>query len=266
MKLYKFWVKQTGKLTVDNYTFDAQFYGKSDSSVEDAKRDAGEQAKAVQRRIDGKAESRESYDVPIREEIVHRIDDRNLITRNRYGALVLNTENVMFVDIDKPRFGFFETLFNKPSGSAKEQMVAMVEKRAAKSAYRNLGFRLYETQAGVRVIVQGFKTSPVDKNVMKLMADFNADPLYALLCEKQQCYRARLTPKPSRIKCKAQKLIFPRTEAEETAHRAWVERYEQCAHGFSVCKHIKDLGRFREESVIRYHDTQTGAREPRPLA
>ncbi|MBN2340432.1 MAG: hypothetical protein JXX29_01075 [Deltaproteobacteria bacterium] len=255
-----------GKLRVDGNAFDALFYGKSNSSEADARHDAGEQAKRVQARIDGTGEPKESYDVPIREEIVHRIDDRNLITRNRYGALVLNTEDLLFIDIDKPKFGFFEALLGKAKGTTKEQITRMVEARAAKSAYRHLSFRLYETNVGVRVIVQGMQASPVSKQVMTLMRDFNTDPLYAMLCEKQQCYRARLTPKPSRIKCNTPRVIFPRSETEQRTHQEWVRTYEQLSQSAAVCRHIKDIGRFRENRTIRYHDEQTRCAKNLPLA
>ena len=41
-----------------------------------------------------------SYYALIREEIIQEIDDQNVISRNHYGAEVLNSENVVFVDCD----------------------------------------------------------------------------------------------------------------------------------------------------------------------
>ena len=267
MKIYQYWVQQPGTLTINGQVVEAVFYGKSNQSEVDARSDATAQMHAVQKRIDGHHRaSEEKYDVPIREEIVHRIDNRNLVTRNRYGALVLNSEDLLFIDIDKPSFGFFQRLFGTPKGTAKEQIVAMVRKKAEKGAYRNMGFRLYETKVGIRMIVQGMKSMPVDKSVMKLMANFNADPLYTHLCEKQQCYRARLTPKPTRIKCITPRVRIPRTDEEQRAIESWIERYSQLSEPFAVCKHICDIGHFRDNTITRYHDDQTRARKNLPLA
>ena len=267
MKLYNYWVRHSGKLVIDGQPVDATFYGKSNTSEDDAHRDATNKESAVQRRIDqGNTANRESYDVPIREEIVTRLDGRNVVTRNRYGAMVLNSEDLLFVDIDHPRFGFFRKLFRKPKGTVKEQIVEMVMEKASKSEYRNIGIRIYETRKGVRLIIQGIQSLPVDGKVMALMADFNADDLYATLCIKQQCYRARLTPKPSRIKCKTPRVPFPRSEAEQKNLDMWIEDYNKCAAGFAVCKHIRDIGRFRENTAVRFHDSQTNSTEALPLA
>lgn len=84
-------------------------------SQEDAQAKADERARDALRWIlDGsklaRREMKEAYGgesgLPIREEIISRHGDV-VITRNSYGALCLNTPNVMFVDVDfddRPRF------------------------------------------------------------------------------------------------------------------------------------------------------------------
>src|SRR5436853_4292927 len=39
-------------------------------------------------------------DRPLREEVVESLGDRAAITRNRHGALVLNTSRLLFLDVD----------------------------------------------------------------------------------------------------------------------------------------------------------------------
>ena len=84
-------------------------FGWSDTSHADAQANADVRAreaiariargeKTVERR-DLKCAYNGSEGVPIREEIVDRYGD-TVITRNGYGALCLNTPNVLFADID----------------------------------------------------------------------------------------------------------------------------------------------------------------------
>jgi hypothetical protein len=82
-------------------------FGWSDVSQEAAQAHADERARdAFERVLAGeplrRREPKEPYDVeglPIREEIVERHGE-SIVTRNSYGALCLNTPDVMFTDID----------------------------------------------------------------------------------------------------------------------------------------------------------------------
>ncbi len=268
MKLYKHWVKETGTLLIGGQIEKASFYGKSNISPEDARRDAASQCKVIQAKINGEGMGKGEYEVAIREEIVRRLNDHNLVTRNRYGAQVLNSEDVFFVDMDEPpQKGFLRSLFGGGTkGSPKEQILVAARAQASKSKYRTMGFRLYETSAGIRMIVQGHGFDCGNQAAMKLMRDYNADPLYALLCAKQACFRARLTPKPYRMKCKGHRVVFPRTPQQDDEMTRWLETYESMSQNFSVCKHVTDLGPFRETEAVRYHDQVTGAKQQKPLA
>src|SRR5690606_8392641 len=74
---------------------------------------------------------------------------------------------------------------------------------------RGLGYRIYETHNGYRVIVTGREMAPADPAVQAMCRAMNCDALYVKLCLKQDCFRARLTPKPSRIRQRAIRLRFP---------------------------------------------------------
>lgn len=83
-------------------------FGWSDTSLEDAQTQADARAReALDRILAGdnlqRREPKVAYNgaegVPIREEIVARHGEA-IITRNLYGALCLNTPNVLFVDVD----------------------------------------------------------------------------------------------------------------------------------------------------------------------
>ena len=98
------------------------------------------------------------------------------------------------------------------------------------------------------------------------MDEFNCDPLYALLCNKQGCYRARLTPKPSRMKLKGYKVKYPR-EGDDSEFQSWVSEYENMSRSFSVCKLIEQVGAsYSMNDVVMLHDDVTGVSYPQRLA
>src|SRR5215510_4757969 len=103
MKIYKYWTSEKQKILIDGVAQEVKCYGGSNISMEDARLRAREKADKIQRKIAGERHLFDKYEVEIREELLRIIDDHSAITRNRYGAQVLNTENTMILDIDKPR-------------------------------------------------------------------------------------------------------------------------------------------------------------------
>jgi hypothetical protein len=91
-------------------------YGGSNISVEDAQVRAKEKAEKVKRKIKGEKHLFDEYEAEIREEILQIIDNHSAITRNRYGAQVLNVEKILILDIDKPKTSFGD-LFRKKVGT-----------------------------------------------------------------------------------------------------------------------------------------------------
>jgi hypothetical protein len=264
MKIYKYWTIEKQKIRVDGAEQEVKCYGGSNISVEDARRNAKEKAEKIERKIAGEKHLFDEYEAEIREELLQIIDDHSAITRNRYGAQVLNTENLMFMDIDNPKAsgGLFKRKDTRPP---KEQIFDMV-KNLATTKYKDFGFRLYETFQGARVIVLGRDFDPRDRETKKMMDDFNCDPLYTMLCIRQGCYRARLTPKPHRIKVRGYKVKYPR-ETEDDEFQRWLSEYESVSRSFSVCKLIEQVGRGESmNEVVRLHDDVTGIAYPQQLA
>jgi hypothetical protein len=264
MKIYKYWTVEKQKIIIDGAEQEVTCYGGSNISVEDARGKAKEKAQKIQRKIAGERHLFEDYESEIREEILQTVDEHSVITRNRYGARVLNVEKLMILDIDKPKptGGLFKKKDTRPP---KEQIFEMV-KNLATTKYKDLGFRIYETYQGARVIVLGREFDPRDGATKKMMDEFNCDPLYTLLCVKQGCYRARLTPKPSRMKLKGYKVKYPREGDDSEFHR-WVSEYENMSRNFSVCKLVEQVGTMvSTNDVVRLHDDVTGVGYPQRLA
>lgn len=266
MKFYSYWVKETAILQVNGEPQKSTCFGGSNISLEDARLNAREKLQKVQARINGAPVQVEEYQVSIREEIIHVIDNQNIITRNRYGALILNSENTCFVDIDEPKLSFWQSLFGRGKLSKKELIIRMIENKAAKPPLDALNYRIYETHSGIRLIISGKPLPPSSAESKTLLKTFNSDWLYQILCAKQDCYRARLTPKPYRIKCKAHRVIFPRDEEQQSQLELWVKTYEQHAAKFGVCKFVKQIGDEIPNKIIKLHDSETGAYKSIKLA
>src|SRR5215510_6336663 len=160
MKLYKYWTLEKQRILIDGAEQEVKCYGGSNISLEEARQKAREKAEKIQRKIAGERHLFDEYEVEIREELLRIIDDHSAITRNRYGAQVLNTENMLILDIDqpKPSGGLFKKKDTRPP---KDQIFEMVKNLAA-TKYRDLAFRLYETYQGARVIVLGRDFDPRD--------------------------------------------------------------------------------------------------------
>ena len=265
MKLYKYWTVEKRKITIDGAEQVINCYGGSNISVEEAQLRAREKAEKIQRKIAGEKHVFDRYEAEIREEILQMIDDHSVITRNRYGAQVLNAENLLILDIDKPKAtgGLFKKKDTRPP---KEQIFDMVRNLAASAKYKDYGFRTYETYQGARVMVLGKSFDPRNIETKKMMDEFNCDPLYTTLCNKQGCFRARLTPKPYRMKMRPYKVNFPRDDVD-TEFQHWLAQYESESRNFRVCKFIDQVGATQSmNDVVRLHDEITGVGYPQKLA
>lgn len=268
MKIYKYWTVEKQRILIDGAQQEVTVYGGSNLSVEDARRVAQEKARKIERKIAGEKHLFEDYEAEIREELLQTVDDGAAITRNRYGARVLNVEKLMILDIDKPKSsgGGLAGLFKKKDPRPPKEQIFDMVKTLATTKYTNLGFRIYETYQGARVIVLGRDFDPRDSDTKKMMDEFNCDPLYTLLCVKQGCYRARLTPKPSRMKFRGYKVKYPR-EGDEDEFQRWVSEYERMSRDFSVCKLIEQVGASHSlPEVVRLHDDAAGVGYPQRLA
>lgn len=265
MKLFKFWTWEKANIVIDGEPREIHVWGGSNVSIEEAKIRAQEKAALIQNKIDGDRDAFSDYEADIREEILKVIDDKTIISRNRYGAQVLNVESLMILDIDKPKFEL-ASLFKRGPKNPKDKIFEMVRKLAVSPKYNMYGFRIYETFAGARVIVLGRDFDPQGDAAREMMREFNTDPLYALLCAKQNCYRARLTPKPARMKMKGYRVKYPREE-DEAQFQNWLKDYEYKSRNFSVCKFVEQVGAsYSPTEAVQLHDDMTGTRYNLPLA
>lgn len=257
MKIYRYWSIEKSKVNFGQEEKEISCYGGSNISEQDALEKAKEKIEKVKRKIHGDASVFDSYEVEIREEIIREIDAKTIITRNRYGAQVLNVQDLMILDIDKPESSFLD-IFKKPKDD-KTKILELIHKLSNKAIYQGYGLRIYETFKGIRVIVLGGAFDAKAAATQKMMQEFHCDDLYSLLCSKQGCFRARLTPKPGRMKLKGRRVQFPRSSEEDEGLRVWLSAYEAASQNYGVCKFIEQIGTGNITEAVRVHDEMTGA-------
>lgn len=268
MHIPRYWTRVQVELDIDGTPQPSDFLGSSNTSEADARSVALESAAKAQARINANDGRRsESYEVAIREEIVEEITTDAIVTRNRYGAEVLNCARLVMIDVDQaPVRGLWAQIFGLDKGTPKERMLKRIRDVASVHRDRTLGFRIYETHNGYRVIVTGRNMAPTDPTVYRLFNGMNGDPLYAHLCRRQDCFRARLTPKPSRMRLKAIRLRFPYDTETQEALNDWLPEYKARSRDFTVCHLIDVIGSTYVSDVVRYHDERCCRGRSLPLA
>lgn len=327
MRVRRYWAFVEVERTIDGRDARSRVWGGSDESAADARRQA--EARAADVDWDaisecGPASNPNGYSYlrgVTPEHIVDEFRDDagercGAITVNRYGAQVLNTASLAFVDIDAdlmnpatcertnelarttarvalprsgdPPRGFLGRLLGKARAWAADDVEVPVphdriEAWVAEGPGR--GVRAYRTAAGLRLLLTRPPMDPASDESGAVLARFGADPAYAALCRAQESYRARLTPKPWRMKemdyVRGSGRSFfsgkhPRVGYADYADPGeylseWVERYGDASMGYAVCELAAEFGDTTAPDeltgrLIAVHDECTGVGSGLPLA
>jgi hypothetical protein len=142
------------------------------------------------------------------------------------------------------------------------------------AAHPDWHLRLYRTPAGIRALAMHRTFDPGEAAVAECFRELGVDPLYAQMCLRQQCFRARISPKPWRIGIAAHMRPRPGVwpiNPERMPERAhWIEDYERLATGFASCRLIGDVGSgnvdSRADEVRALHDEHCRSDRELPLA
>jgi hypothetical protein len=255
----------------------------SDVSVAEARQKAADKAHELAQKIEaGAALNRYAYDQrPLREEITQGITGRSgheigVVTRNKYGARVLNATGAMFIDIDFSEQGTSASLsgqmgrlLGKPPADPADKYLPRVAAWA--NQHPDLGLRVYRTFGGLRCLITNQVFDPSGAESLDILRALGSDPLYVRLCQAQACFRARLTPKPWRCGLRPPPNRYPWENAvAEARYRDWEQGYEQGSAAYSVCKFVRQLGPDGVHPdigpVLDLHDDMTRVQEQRQLA
>ncbi|OQA37475.1 MAG: hypothetical protein BWY56_00921 [Acidobacteria bacterium ADurb.Bin340] len=268
MRTYRFWAEAVEDLEVDGALQRTRVCAGSNHSEADAREEAQRRLAWVRLRIAGEASPRREaeYEADIREPVLEALSEEAVITRNRYGAQVLNCARLPILDVDHPPARIRDWFSRKTPEWAEARMRSVLGDLLRKPWASPLGFRLYATAQGFRVIVLGQEALPSEPLLPRLVRALHVDPLYWTLCRKQACYRARLTPKPHRIQVPRLRLPFPLPEDRRADLDAWLETYETRSHRFATCRFLAAFGPDPAHPLVALHDQRTGAHSTRTLA
>lgn len=142
------------------------------------------------------------------------------------------------------------------------------------SAHPDWHLRLYRTPAGLRVLVMHQTFQPDDPAVAECFRALGTDPVYVRMCRNQQCFRARVSPKPWRIgvsqHLRPRPGVWPVTPERLHLRQAWVEKYEAAARDYASCAFVESLGSSAVHPDARriqeLHDELCRAHRQLPLA
>src|SRR4029079_4182709 len=106
--------------------------------------------------------------------------------------------------------------------------------------------RLYRTPAGLRVLAMHDVFDPTSAEVSECFGALGVDPIFARMCLRQQCFRARGSPEPWRVgisqHLRPRPGVWPVDPARLPERRAWIKNYEQAAKNYAACHFIAALG------------------------
>jgi hypothetical protein len=246
VKFAKYWSEVS--VAVDEKMFGANSistWGASNESQQQAGVNAMERASKLRLIVSRGFEALREYEYwngYIREEVIDEIKDTDgrllaVLTRNSYGAIVLNAPSVFFGDIDISEETFFSKFLQMFGKTKKDKAYHIANIERFQKQNTQYTIKVYETFAGLRVVIVNRIFEQDYAAVNSLFASLGVDPLYVTLCKVQSCYRARLTPKPWRIGIDRPLFRFPRREQYELdGFSAWLAAYEVAAKPYRTVK------------------------------
>lgn len=261
----RFWQPASAEVEHDGRRFPLRVWGWStDSPTEASLRARHRLAAAVEQLTRG----RPGFDYyprsPLREEGLHELTAGErvvgVVTRNRMGVEVLNTDVLLIADIDLPQpRGLFRRRAPDPSPA-----LDVVARWAA--SHPAVGVRTYRTAAGLRVLMSGLPAGPPD---LETLVELGSDELYVRLCGTHETSRARLTPKPYRVGMPRIPVSWPYVDGAERTAAQWLAAYSRACAGYAVCELLSVTGPSPgegEAALVDLHDRASLAGSGLPLA
>lgn len=123
--------------------------------------------------------------------------------------------------------------------------------------------RIYRTPNGLRLLAMHKTFDPRSAEVEDAFRELRVDRLFAFMCLKQNCFRARLTAKPWRTgidtHLKPRPGVWPIRPERIPERERWVSVYERQAASFSACRFWKAIGAVHSidplaRALCDYHD------------
>lgn len=280
MKIAKYWEKTEGSaLNREGRMYRTTCWGGSSESAEQALKLARAKLRHWARLVQEQPDPFDTYGYEsgeIREELVEEITGSDgaligAITRNGYGALVLNTPRLLIADVDTQPAGLVDRLKARFASGTTPKARRVAEIQSFHAHHPELGLSVFETHAGLRVFLTNQRHDPEAHASRQLMIALGADPLYQRLCQTQHCYRARLSPKPWRCGTTRPPNRYPREPGDaEQAYTRWLAGYSHQSATYAVCRPLLTLGPTQQDEdtarLMALHQAMTVRPGDLPLA
>jgi hypothetical protein len=141
-------------------------------------------------------------------------------------------------------------------------------------AHPDWRLRVHRTPNGLRLVALQRPFAPNEPASRAAFEALGVDPVYATMCERQGCFRARLDAKPWRIgvasHLKPRPGVWPVSPQRRAGRAAWLAAYDAAARGFAACRFEEELGDGavdpRARAVSELHDALSGTTSGRPIA
>lgn len=174
--------------------------------------------------------------------------------------------------IGYPLSSWVYRLFQQSKGGPREYAHQLIRQFA--TAHPDWHLRVYETPAGFRVLVMHRTFDPREEIVDTFFDALDVDPVYARMCQNQNCFRARVSPKPWRMgmrkRIRPSPGVWPVKPEYMPDRERWTAEYEDKARGYASCRFVEALGHAaphpEAQAVQKIHDELSRAHIPLPLA
>lgn len=125
----------------------------------------------------------------------------------------------------------------------------------------DLHIRLYRTPLGYRILLMNGIYEPGADASVSILENLKADSVYIQMCRNQNCFRARVSPKPWRIgveRLGPRPGVWPINPDRLEDRARWVKTYEELSINYSSCHFLMKLGsdkvHEKAEFVRQLHD------------
>ncbi len=187
---------------------------------------------------------------------------------------------MLFVDVDFPKVtptGLWDAILLSLSRKRRQWRQAAARELTLESVkawgqqHADHSFRVYRTRAGLRVLFTDRLYEPKSEETSRILDELGSDRLYRRLTSNQECFRARLTPKPWRCGCDRPPNRYPwPDDASERLYRDWERRYTKAGENYGVCELLEVCGNAAPDNeivtILETHDRLTCDGQGRRLA
>ncbi|MFD2255457.1 hypothetical protein ACFSSA_02105 [Luteolibacter algae] len=140
--------------------------------------------------------------------------------------------------------------------------------------HKDWSLRVYRTPAGFRLLVTHRPFMPSEPEVSSAFEELGSDMTYRIMCLRQHCFRARVSPKPWRIgmddHIRPRPGVWPVKPEYLPLRAEWIRRYSEAEKLFAACLYVGSKGQSFIHSevrpVVEWHDELCKSTSDLPIA